>query len=59
MIVNFDWEYSKYTTYSDTSRTSVKDGCKKDEFWATKTNPDYFPLNPGWLIGILISWFMK
>ncbi len=28
--------------------------------WATKKNKrPYFPLNPGWLIGILISWFMK
>ncbi len=24
-----------------------------------RKKPSYFPLNPGWLIGILISWFMK
>ncbi len=24
-----------------------------------KKPPSYFPLNPGWLIGILIYWFMK
>ena len=26
--------------------------------WATKKTLNYFPWNPGWLIGILISWFM-
>ncbi len=34
---------------------------QKQLTWATVKKPGvpYFPLNPGWLIGILISWFMK
>ncbi len=29
-----------------------------EKTWATKKTLLYFPLNPGWLIGILISWFI-
>ena len=29
-----------------------------EQKWATKKTRTYFPWNTGWLIGILISWFI-
>ena len=44
---NFQWTGSKLPGWNIVESINM---------WATKKN--YFPLNPGWLIGILISWFI-
>ena len=41
----------------DTVKTKVKK--EEEQQIEPQKESSYFPLNPGWLIGILISWFMK
>ena len=53
------WKIKKGDMMWSFPRSRVTNQSIQIHIWATKKKPDYFPLNPGWLIRILISWFMK
>ena len=55
---SFPWTYAT-SVHRPVSATHVSPSSPKNlqNIWATKKKTSYFPLNPGCLTGILVSWY--